>query len=285
MSFDQFSLRFFRMIAVDIGLTPWFVAAAVLIVVGFVIALATRFERSGWVISGLGTLLVWFGLSAIDNVQTETKISSIITARLHNYSDYSRKMAQLGMVAVPALAGLVYWARKQFVRAKQRALLSTYLRIANKAYYDGDFDRAIDDFSLAIRIEPRRGESIVKRGQAFRERGLYDKAEADFNRALTLDPHNALAYFHRGIVQASRNDHYKAIGDLDRAFDLDPGNAAILLHRGLSFVKLGDASKAAEDFRRILRMTNHADLAEPAKFHLNMLEPPTTTHEAIGHDG
>ncbi len=272
MWFDQLWFVFFRGIVRGIGLAPVFAVAIVLLIIGAVLLIKKHWRIIANAVLIVGASIAWIGLLAISEIKNEQKISSIITSRFHAFTDSSRVVAQLGLLAIPAAGVGVGLLQRKLARERRRQLLSTYLRIANHAFYSGDFDRAISDYTAAIKADPKRIDSYLKRGLAYREKGKYDQAIADFNRALTLDPDSAGAYLNRGKVRAASGDHAKAIEDFDRAIDLDAGNAGALLHRGIALAKIGENSRAADDFRRVLRVTNHSDFAEPAKFHLGLLE-------------
>jgi tetratricopeptide (TPR) repeat protein len=48
------------------------------------------------------------------------------------------------------------------------------------------YDRAIEDYDEAIRLDPNEALYVKNRGNAFRIIGQYDRAVADFRKALTL---------------------------------------------------------------------------------------------------
>ncbi len=239
-----------------------------------------RLRVVGWGLVNASAVLAWVGCLAISECQAQENLTPMITARSHVYDDVSREVAQAGLFAVPILGVLVLATKRKLAFNRRRQLLSTYLRIAGKALYDGDFDRAIAEYSIAIRVDPARTDSYVKRGQAFLEKGNYDRAVADFNRTLVIDPECAAAYLNRGIVQAARGDDQAALVDFARAIALNPSMASPRLHRGLSLAKVGDAEGAADDFRRILKLTNHSDFTEPARFHLKMIEDSLPSAES-----
>ena len=277
MSVDDLSFSAFRAIAFGFGIRACFAVAAGVSVLGLVATAWRLTRKAGLVVLCVGATVAWVGMLTVSEVQTSERLSEIITARYHSFSDATRELAQIGLVALPACVWGVKALRDRQERARRRSLLSTYLRIATRAYLSGDFDRAIAEYSIAIKVDPKRTEIYVKRGLAWWQKGDYDRAIADFDRAMKLDPGLAPAYLHRGIVLAARGDHDRAIADFDRVTTLRPSDAAAVLCRGLSLAKQGETDRAAEDFRQVLKVTNHSDFVEPARFHLAMLEAEQAT--------
>jgi hypothetical protein len=50
-----------------------------------------------------------------------------------------------------------------------------------------------------------------------------------------------------------------------------PNDAQCYLNRGVCLAKKGILTEAVFDFQRVLKLTNHSDYAEPARFYLNQL--------------
>ncbi len=272
MNLDDLSFRLFDQIARGVGLAGLFGLGALLALAGLIVLARRGTAWAGFGLLCLGAASASLGLLTVSEHQAEVRLAEMIRARSYVHGDGAREVAQVGLLLVPALVVLVKLGRDRVEHDRRRSLLSTYLRIATNAYYKGDVDRAIAEYSIAIKVDPARIESYVRRGQARMQKGEYDRALADFDRALTIDPDLAAAHLNRGIVLAARGDHDAAIVDFERAHGLSPRDAAPLLHRGISLAKIGDPIRAADDFRRILRITNHSDFTEPARFHLAVLD-------------
>ena len=58
----------------------------------------------------------------------------------------------------------------------------------------GEHDKAIADYTEAIRLNPKYAEAYYNRGVAYEDKGEHDKAIADFTEAIRLDPKYAKAY-------------------------------------------------------------------------------------------
>lgn len=119
------------------------------------------------------------------------------------------------------------------------------------AYDDKDqLDRAIEDYSEAIRIKPDYVDAYRSRGQAYGRTGHYDTAIADFDRAIKLDAKNVDAYSNRGFAYYYKGLYDRAIEDENRAIQLAPDDAVSYFVRGLAKQKLGDQIGGAADIAR-----------------------------------
>jgi len=117
-----------------------------------------------------------------------------------------------------------------------------------------EFDKAIADYSEAIRIDPKRALAFALRGMVYTEKKDYDKAIADFSEAIRLDPKNAAAFRNRGVAYYRKKDYDKAIADYSEAIRLDPKNAAAFVIRGVAYRKRQEYDKAIQDYSEAVRL-------------------------------
>ena len=95
-----------------------------------------------------------------------------------------------------------------------------------------------------------RARAFFNRGRAWSDQGQYDKAIQDFDQAIRLDPHYPDAFNNRGIARGGKGEREKAIQDFDEAIRLDPNHAIALHNRGIAFRVLGRMAEAEADFAR-----------------------------------
>jgi tetratricopeptide (TPR) repeat protein len=81
-------------------------------------------------------------------------------------------------------------------------------------------DKAIENYSKAIKINPKFVKAYNNRGIAYVWKKQYDLALADFNKAIELDPNNGKAYNNRAIVYSYQGETDKARQDLHKAQSL-----------------------------------------------------------------
>jgi lipoprotein NlpI len=99
------------------------------------------------------------------------------------------------------------------------------------AYYTDkeDYDRAIADYSEAIRLDPKYESAYVNRAEAYAAKGDNNRANGDFNEAIRLDPKNIGIYLTRGSIYFRGGSFAKAQADFKRAAELGPKYAHIAL--------------------------------------------------------
>jgi tetratricopeptide (TPR) repeat protein len=81
-------------------------------------------------------------------------------------------------------------------------------------------DQAIDNYSKAIKIDPKFVKAYNNRGIAYSWKKKYDLAVADFSKAIELDPKDGKAYNNRAIVYSYIGETSKALQDLHKAQSL-----------------------------------------------------------------
>lgn len=121
-----------------------------------------------------------------------------------------------------------------------------------------DNDRAIADYSEAIRLDPTLYPPLINRGLIYFDNNDYGRAITDFSEAIRLNPKQALGFFNRGYVYAIQGDTDRAIPDLSEAIRLDSSYTKSFLWRGYVNSILGNYDAAASDLGRVLLATDDA---------------------------
>jgi tetratricopeptide (TPR) repeat protein len=93
-----------------------------------------------------------------------------------------------------------------------------------------DNDRAIVEYSEAIRLDPKFTVAFTNRGNAYMAKKEYDRAIADYDRSIRIKP-TANAYANRAVAYGRSGDQEKAIADLRKALSLGHAQAAEHLRR------------------------------------------------------
>lgn len=85
----------------------------------------------------------------------------------------------------------------------------------------GDLSGAINDFSAAIKSQPRLAIAYLNRGLTYRRLGDKRRALADLNKAVRLAPRMAQAYYNRARTRRDAGDTDGADADFERAGEID----------------------------------------------------------------
>ena len=84
----------------------------------------------------------------------------------------------------------------------------------------GEFDKAIAEFTEAIRLDPEYTAAYCDRGFTYDEKGDVDKAIADYTETIRLNPKYADAFYNRGVGYEDKGDKAKAEADFAKAKEL-----------------------------------------------------------------
>ena len=85
-------------------------------------------------------------------------------------------------------------------------------------------DKAIEDCSQAIQLNPNGADAFSNRGGAYRAKGQYDRAIEDYNQAIQLNPNYADAFYNRGVSWELKNDLQRALADFKKFSELAPSD-------------------------------------------------------------
>lgn len=85
--------------------------------------------------------------------------------------------------------------------------------------------KAIDAYTHALALEPKRAGAHWERGYLYRFEKRYDEAIADFTRVIELEPGEIDGYLRRADVHADRGDYRKAAADAETATRKRPEEA------------------------------------------------------------
>src|SRR5215813_3929982 len=125
-----------------------------------------------------------------------------------------------------------------------------------------DYDRAIADFSEAIRLGYKYSNpgdfkyvaAHINRGQVYLRRGDHDRAIEDFGEAIRLDPTYGNAFIQRGYVQSIKQDYDRAIADYGEAIRLDPRQVRAYIGRGDAYRDKGEYDRAIADYSNAIEL-------------------------------
>jgi len=118
----------------------------------------------------------------------------------------------------------------------------------------GEYDRALQDFDQAIRLDPNTADAFDGRGNAYSSKGQYDRAIQDYDQAIRLDPNYSDAFRDRGAAYYNKGDHDRAIQDYDQAIRLNPSDANAFHDRGGAYYMKDEYDRAIQDYDQAIRL-------------------------------
>ena len=117
-----------------------------------------------------------------------------------------------------------------------------------------DYDRAIADYDIALKITPKFVDALYNRGSAWAHKGESDRAIADYDAAIALNPTDAAMLAARAVEWISKGDYARAVTDYDAAIGLDPKSANAAFGRGRARYYAGDFQRAVADMESAAKL-------------------------------
>ena len=108
----------------------------------------------------------------------------------------------------------------------------------------GEADRAIADYSEAIRLDPKYVVALNNRCAVYNAKHEYDRAIHDCEQALQLNPNYANAYLGRANALRNKGAFDQAIKDYDQVIRLDPKTVGGFFGRALTLGAKGEYDRA-----------------------------------------
>jgi tetratricopeptide (TPR) repeat protein len=127
----------------------------------------------------------------------------------------------------------------------------------------GDLDKAMADFTEAIRLDPNNGLAYNDRAILWREKHDIDRAIADFTEAIRIAPFprsdlpgsgHVNTYTNRGLAYQAKGDFDRALSDFDQATIFDPKDVEAYYHRALMHLWKRDLDHAIGDLGAVIRL-------------------------------
>ncbi|TRY89680.1 hypothetical protein DNTS_010125, partial [Danionella cerebrum] len=118
-----------------------------------------------------------------------------------------------------------------------------------------NWTESLEDFSLILKQEPKNHKARTYRGRIFSKLGHFEKAVEDFTLAVHLNPNDWLAFYHRGCLLREIMPQ-RALRDLSTSVLINDSaeNQSAFLHRGLVYVTLHRWQQAMADFEAVIKL-------------------------------
>jgi tetratricopeptide (TPR) repeat protein len=174
--------------------------------------------------------------------------------------------ASLGLIMPFELAPFFFGARGEWMLATITLNLVYPLAAALFIFLFAKFMK-VGETPSHSRVDLHSATSCYDRGIASLDRKGHDRAIADFTEAIRYNPRYAAAYHDRGFAYLDKKDYDHAIADFDRAIALNPKLASAYGNRGNAYRAKGALDRANADFDRanaLMRDEQPRSYPEPA---------------------
>ena len=121
----------------------------------------------------------------------------------------------------------------------------------------GDFEKAIEEYRLALRAEPDNPAYLYDMGWAHYRNGMTDRALEILTRASVLSPDDPAGRAKIGLVRLRRKEYRVAIGEFQQALRLQPGYAFARFGLARALQGEGRRNEAMVEYKRAWRESNN----------------------------
>ena len=129
------------------------------------------------------------------------------------------------------------------------------MEIGDRVKSQKDVQRAIEDFTKALEINPELKECHKYRGVFYGMTKQYDKSVADLTEYLKTKPTDAEYRFNRGLSYLNLNRPADAVADMDQTLKDNPTFFQAYLTRSNAYNMLGDSLRAQADLKKYEEMS------------------------------
>lgn len=140
-------------------------------------------------------------------------------------------------------------AIEQLHGSEDSNLINAYYNRGLASFKKGDYERAIEDFTNVVRLNPNDDRAYYNRGNALALKKFYEQAIEDYSRAIAINPEKAYLYYSRGLTYQEKKEYYdKAIDDFQQAIKINPEDKKAYCFLGITHYKKQDYRKAQKYF-------------------------------------
>ncbi|MES2564576.1 MAG: tetratricopeptide repeat protein [Pseudomonadota bacterium] len=155
-----------------------------------------------------------------------------------------------GVSGDPALAIQVCTRAIEYGSLERPELAKAYHARGAEWATQGNHERAIADFDLALELDPKLDAAYYNRALSHSHRGETERAIADYDVAIKLRPGRANPHVGRAAEWVAKGDYKRAIADYDQATRIEPQLSSLYFGRARARFYAGEFMSAASDFYR-----------------------------------
>lgn len=128
---------------------------------------------------------------------------------------------------------------------------TVYKERGNIYFGQGNLEKAIDNYSNAIRLKSDDIEAFFNRGLAHHRLQKYREAIQDYEKVIQSNPKYQNAYANMGVCYRLLKEYNKSLLYLNKAIELNPNFEFALIHRGITHMEMKKVELALADFGNV----------------------------------
>lgn len=156
----------------------------------------------------------------------------------------------LKLAIVSCLLLLVIFGAYQFVLSYQ---FKRHSEMADAYLRNGDYDKAVREYTEAIKLNMKAAEAYKGRGQAYERNNDFASALADYDKAIELTKSDPKLYQLRGSIYERRKDFNRAASDYTEAIRLSQ-TSDNYFQRGNVYYQMLEYDKAIADYSAAINL-------------------------------
>ncbi len=188
--------------------------------------------------------------SLIEGLEMITEVSAVADLEANIESSYRIGRQQMAdkdyLEAIATFSGIL--------RQRPDSASAYYSRGAARYHARIDLDKAINDLTTALRLEPNQYKAYRMRGLARAQQGDWAGLREDCSLALQFHPTSAELHNLRGTACYRLQDYDSALESFNDAVRLDAKRHEFFYNRGLARHRQGELAEAIDDFQQALSL-------------------------------
>ncbi len=140
----------------------------------------------------------------------------------------------------------------------------SYVKRGNEFYHESQWDKAIDQYLLAVKINPDSIRAWQNLGLAYQSKKDFKKAIATFEKIHGLYPEFTPAYISEGLLHAQLGSYAKAEKQYAKALRLEPDNL-------IGYLNMAAVLAKQKKYKQALRVVRGGLDREPSNPYLHLL--------------
>jgi tetratricopeptide (TPR) repeat protein len=145
--------------------------------------------------------------------------------------------------------------------AQKRKSAADLVESGNAHLAKQEYDEAVEDFTDALRLDPRNAPAYAARAEAWARKHYRERELADIAEAVKLEPRNTAYRVAKAQSHSAQGRHDEAMVEYNAALSLEPENPSLWLARGNEWRKDLKLDAALADYTRAIELKPNYTLA------------------------